>query len=186
MPPRQEEYENVRNRLSSRNQPEKTRLQPWFSWKPPNTAHRHDVSDCTIVTRKGHALEGRTLPVINTITRRGIHYLLAVLPDGSRSLIPSSWTNYKLQPVEPGEAYEAADDLGRIGDLLRLRKLVDALQQKEELMSIPNVNIYAKRVTPIDKHKSVGRWKVIDQELTARELPVTGHEGQDHAYGHYR
>ncbi|PMD55781.1 uncharacterized protein K444DRAFT_537093 [Hyaloscypha bicolor E] len=66
------------------------------------------------------------------------------------------------------------------------RKLVDALQQKEELMNIPNVSIYAKRVTPIDKHKSVGRWKVIEQRLTERGLPVTGHEGQSHAYGDYR
>lgn len=66
------------------------------------------------------------------------------------------------------------------------RKLVDALQQKEELMNIPNVSIYAKRVTPIDKHKSVGRWKVIEQKLTERGLPVTGHEGQSHAYGDYR
>lgn len=66
------------------------------------------------------------------------------------------------------------------------RKLVDALQQKEELMSIPNISIYAKRVTPIDKHKSVGRWKVIEQELTDRGLPVTGHEGQAHAYGGHR
>ncbi|KAH8770527.1 ribosomal subunit 39S-domain-containing protein [Hyaloscypha finlandica] len=66
------------------------------------------------------------------------------------------------------------------------RKLVDALQQKEELMNIPNVSIYAKRVTPIDKHKSVGRWKVIEQQLTERGLPVTGHEGQSHEYGDYR
>lgn len=66
------------------------------------------------------------------------------------------------------------------------RKLVDALQQKEELMNIPNVSIYANRVTPIDKHKSVGRWKVIEQQLTERGLPVTGHEGQSHEYGDYR
>ena len=60
-------------------------------------------------------------------------------------------------------------------------KLVEALEQKEELMNLPNVSIYAKRVTPIDKHKSVGRWKVIEKELTERGLPVTGHEGKDHA-----
>jgi Ribosomal subunit 39S len=54
------------------------------------------------------------------------------------------------------------------------RTLVEALQQKEELITLPNVSIYAKRVTPIDKHKSVGRWKVIEQELKERGLPVTG------------
>ncbi len=66
------------------------------------------------ITRKRHALEGRALPVISTIRRRGIHYLLAVLPDGSRSLIPSSWTDYNMQPVGPTDADEALHDLGRI------------------------------------------------------------------------
>jgi hypothetical protein len=61
------------------------------------------------------------------------------------------------------------------------RKLVEALEQKEELMNLPNVSIYAKRVTPIDKHKSVGRWKVIEQELTKRGLPVTGNGEEAHA-----
>jgi hypothetical protein len=79
------------------------------------------------ITRKRHAFEGRALPVISTIRRRGIHYLLAVLPDGSRSLIPSSWTDYNMQPVGPTDADEALHELGTIGDLLRLRKLVDAL-----------------------------------------------------------
>jgi hypothetical protein len=60
------------------------------------------------------------------------------------------------------------------------RKLVEALEQKEELMNLPNVSIYAKRVTPIDKHKSVGRWKVIEQELTKRGLPVTGNGEEAH------
>lgn len=57
------------------------------------------------------------------------------------------------------------------------RKLAEALSQKEELLTLPNVSVYAKRVTPIDKHKSVGRWKVIEQELSYRGLPVTGHGG---------
>ncbi len=55
------------------------------------------------------------------------------------------------------------------------RKLVEALSQREELMTLPNVAIYEKRITPIDKERSVGRWKVIEQELEQRGLPVTGH-----------
>jgi hypothetical protein len=57
------------------------------------------------------------------------------------------------------------------------RKLVEALSQKEELLNLPNVSIYAKRITPVDKHESVGRWKVIEQELIDRGLPVTGRRG---------
>lgn len=55
------------------------------------------------------------------------------------------------------------------------RKLVEALARKEDLVSLPNVSIFAKRVTPIDKEKAVGRWKVIEEELMERGLPVTGH-----------
>ena len=30
-------------------------------------------------------------------------------------------------------------------------------------------------VVAVDKEKAVGRWKLIEQELKARDLPVTGH-----------
>jgi len=82
------------------------------------------------ITRKRHAFEGQALAVISAIKRRGIHYLLAVLPDGSRSLIPASWTDWNMEPARqtpPINTDEDAHDLGRIGDLLRLRNLVDAL-----------------------------------------------------------
>ena len=40
---------------------------------------------------------------------------------------------------------------------------------------LPNVKVYDRRITPIDKEKMVGRWKVIERELIERDLPVTGH-----------
>lgn len=55
------------------------------------------------------------------------------------------------------------------------RKLVEALVQKDELITLPNVSIYADRITPIDKETTVGRWKVIKKELEERGLPITGH-----------
>ena len=55
-------------------------------------------------------------------------------------------------------------------------KVIDALAQKEELLSLPNVAVYAKRISIVDKENSVGRWKVIEQELKARSLPVFGKE----------
>ncbi|TVY16438.1 hypothetical protein LARI1_G005550 [Lachnellula arida] len=54
------------------------------------------------------------------------------------------------------------------------RKLIQALEQKEELITLPNVSVFAKRVTPIHKEKSIGRWKLIEKELESRDLPVTG------------
>ena len=58
------------------------------------------------------------------------------------------------------------------------RKVVDALSQKEDLITLPNVSIYPKRITPIDKERSLGRWKVIEKELEEKGLPITGHESR--------
>lgn len=55
------------------------------------------------------------------------------------------------------------------------RKLVQILEHKDDLVALPNVTVFGRRVTPIDKHKAVGRWKVIEEELRERGLPVTGH-----------
>ncbi|KAJ2898938.1 hypothetical protein MKZ38_003571 [Zalerion maritima] len=48
-------------------------------------------------------------------------------------------------------------------------------ERKPELTNLPNVKVYSRRVTPIDKEKEVGRWKVIERELEKRGLPATGH-----------
>ncbi|KAH7403423.1 ribosomal subunit 39S-domain-containing protein [Cadophora sp. MPI-SDFR-AT-0126] len=58
------------------------------------------------------------------------------------------------------------------------RKLVDALSQKDDLVTLPNVSIYPKRITPIDRERSLGRWKVIEKELEEKGLPITGHESK--------
>jgi len=55
------------------------------------------------------------------------------------------------------------------------RKVVDALAQQEKLINLPNVTVYENRLTPVDKEKMVGRWKVIEKELKEKGLPVFGH-----------
>ena len=54
------------------------------------------------------------------------------------------------------------------------KKLAEFLMADENLNSLPNVKIMDRRYTPIDKEKQVGRWKVIEKELTRQGLPVTG------------
>lgn len=54
------------------------------------------------------------------------------------------------------------------------KKLAEEIHTSGELEQLPNVTVYDRRVTPIDKHKMVGRWKVIVKELERRGLPVTG------------
>lgn len=59
----------------------------------------------------------------------------------------------------------------------KAKKLAEELAADGVLAGLPNVAVYGRRVTPIDKHKQVGRWKVIVQELEKRGLPVTGTGG---------
>lgn len=55
------------------------------------------------------------------------------------------------------------------------KKLAEALETSQRFAELPNVKVFGRRVTPIDKERQVGRWKVIEQELLDRGLPVTGH-----------
>ncbi|KAK2741593.1 hypothetical protein FQN57_005576 [Myotisia sp. PD_48] len=54
------------------------------------------------------------------------------------------------------------------------KKLADQLIAEGLFDGLANVKIFDRRQTPIDKEKEVGRWKVIEEELTKRGLPVTG------------
>lgn len=53
-------------------------------------------------------------------------------------------------------------------------KVFEAIKQKTDLTQLPNVAIHDRRQTPVDKERSVGRWKLIEKELQERGLPVFG------------
>ena len=86
------------------------------------------------ITRERHPFEGRSLAVISSIRRGGVLFLLVSLPDGSRSLIPTQWTDW--DEGHAGGARPLRDDdtalrsLGRLADLLQMRHLVDALRRR--------------------------------------------------------
>ncbi|KPM33935.1 hypothetical protein AK830_g12637 [Neonectria ditissima] len=59
----------------------------------------------------------------------------------------------------------------------RGKKLAEILEMKGDLPALSNVTVHARKVGPIDKEIAVGRWKLIEEELTKRGLPVTGTAG---------
>ncbi|KAK4981182.1 hypothetical protein LTR66_010177 [Elasticomyces elasticus] len=65
--------------------------------------------------------------------------------------------------------------LGALMTKPKPKRLNQDLRARNQLTQVSNVEMSAKRVTPIDKEKKVGRWKVIEEELLRRGLPVTGH-----------
>lgn len=57
------------------------------------------------------------------------------------------------------------------------KTLRQTIRAETTLNRLPNVKVHGRRITPIDKEKAVGRWKIIEEELLKRGLPVTGSEG---------
>src|SRR5215831_7180748 len=100
--------------------------------KRRQTTHRRDFPDSVTITRERHPFEGRALPVIGGIRRNGVLFALACLPDGSRTLIPAQWTDW--DEGQSSGVHACPDDgtdlrvLGSLGDLLRLRHLLDAFR----------------------------------------------------------
>jgi len=80
-----------------------------------------------IVLRERHPFEGRSLPVMGTLKRRGVLSVLVVLPDGSRSLIPASWTDWKATGKHESLAQTRERCIATLADLLHARAIVDAL-----------------------------------------------------------
>src|SRR5262249_20426469 len=68
---------------------------------------------------------------MSTIKRRGVQLLLLALPDGSRSLVPATWTDWKASNLsnEPANIGSEARQrcLAPLNDLLHTRIIVDAL-----------------------------------------------------------
>ncbi|KAK8169649.1 hypothetical protein IWX90DRAFT_485573 [Phyllosticta citrichinensis] len=59
-------------------------------------------------------------------------------------------------------------------NVTKKEKLAETLKNSSRFQKLTNVKIVDRRVTPIDKEKEVGRWKLIEDELLERGLPVTG------------
>ena len=51
------------------------------------------------------------------------------------------------------------------------KHLFDDLRENKELQSLPNLQIFRERVTMQDKESEIGRWKLIEAELTKRGVP---------------
>ena len=65
------------------------------------------------ITRRRHALEGRTFRLLGALHRHGHEELLIVLEDGTKSLVPASWTDHV-----GAAATSAAATIGTLADLL--------------------------------------------------------------------
>ena len=98
--------------------------------KYQHTTHPHDLPHSVTITRAHHAFEGESLTVVGQAHRHNCLHLLLVLPDGSRSLIPASWTDFpgSDQPISADHSRHVA--LASLSDLLHARSIIDALLRR--------------------------------------------------------
>jgi hypothetical protein len=80
----------------------------------------------TIIRRKD-PLSGQRVQVLGRLRRHGQAELLVVLPDGSKRMIPQTWTD-----AEPTQEGDATATLGGLGDLLAACALVSALSTEQK------------------------------------------------------
>ena len=67
-----------------------------------------------------------------------------------------------------------ADLYNRLRRLEKPKKVAETPQLQRLKIDAPNVNVFPTRRSSIDKERDIGRWKVIEEELVRRNLPVTG------------
>jgi len=87
-----------------------------------------------MITRRRHPFEGHSLAVVASINRGGVLQLLMVLPDGDRALVPVDWTDLNLAHqgafAHSSNATQDPGFLAGLADLLQLRRIIDALQNR--------------------------------------------------------
>ena len=77
----------------------------------------------------------------------------------------------------PDPTLSASTTLADLYNAFKTKEKPKKLAQTEQLQRLkaemPNVAVHATRRTPIHKEKEIGRWKVIEDALRARDLPIT-------------
>ena len=94
---------------------------------PRHTTHLKDLPAQVRITRPQHPFDGKTLAVFGRRRYQGKPHLVLILPDGSRSLIPTEWTDLDSFPPGSLAGPKLNTPLGCVTDLLHARAVVDAL-----------------------------------------------------------
>jgi hypothetical protein len=145
------------------------------------TTHLRDVPDQVTVIRKRHAFEGQKLAVISSIKRRGVLVVLVVLPNGSRSLIPAAWTDWRDADANASvcddDDVDDTSSLGKLDNLLQLGKVIDALLGRY-VESAPHVESGHAAELGVPKPSGAAVEPCSDQPATGR-LGATRRGGPD-------
>jgi len=106
-------------------------------------------------------------------------YLVLILPDGSKSMIPVEWTDFAI-PAQPKQAPSAhtTPTLGSLEDLLHARAIVDALLSRLTAFNSENAKSTASKESTIAKESNPLRsasQRNLSLGNTARRTQSRGH-----------
>src|SRR5579862_6628403 len=108
-------------------------VENWRTIDRQTTHHRHldGYPKSVTIVRARHPLEGKPLEVFGWQRQRSQLLLMLVLPDGTLSLIPASWTDLRSVQKVPGKATRArAAVLAEIGYLLQACTVIKPLLER--------------------------------------------------------
>jgi len=126
---------------------------------PRHTTHLKDLPEHVRITRRQHPFDGKELVVFGRRRYQGKPHLVLILPDGSRSLIPTEWTD--LDSSTPGSLAlpKQNNPLGFVKDLLHARAVVDALLHRRGTSdgkgekSVPEENNHLATNSELPRHQ---------------------------------
>ncbi|MBZ5529463.1 MAG: Y4bD/Y4pK family protein [Acidobacteriia bacterium] len=107
------------------------------------------------ITRPHHPSQGQSLEVLRQARMPGGLQFVLILPDGSKSLVPAEWTDFRGAAGPP----PSLQLLGSLGDLLRLRGLADALLHRSADLPLPSVRdqeSHAATASELHRHPHPG------------------------------
>jgi hypothetical protein len=106
------------------------------------------------IVRTRHVFDGLTLQVLGRCRRGGELYLTLVLPDGTRSLVPASWTDLpNTNAAKHDETPVQPPLLAACSQLLDTRIIVDGLLRRTE--AVPSSSSPKAKETPDAATQSV-------------------------------
>src|SRR5581483_4866673 len=91
-----------------------------------HTTHLQHFPERVTITRRHHPFEGQSLEVLRQAHMSTGLQFLVILPDGSKSLVPAEWTDFRNR----ASAQNFPQLVGSLDDLLRLRDLTDLLLRR--------------------------------------------------------
>jgi len=121
---------------------------------------------------------------MGTVKRRGAELLLVVLPDGSRSLIPMSWTDWHPNADELPESgvVHGKVCLAPLADLLHARVLVDSLLGRCLIPQAPTTDEEDCHAADTGVSRSTHRTANIERS----DRPRSTHRGSQDSCAHHR